>query len=639
MTEFDKTKQNIGIDKLDDDVRKKLFNDFIAAGGKVDTPTKRQSLSIDREKQVQFVNKIESLKKSRTQASQNVPRRSPNFKQKTNRVSIVLKIKIACHLFFTKVTGINTLFFKDSFLSKLSNDYRIAFENLQKIHAYVFQLNEGVGKSIISKLDSEKPLWYELIESAAHLYEKEYFDNLLEDFQNKNITKNLSNYRDKMLYLMKKLCVLKPYENVILNCYLKALDYYVYYSGDKFKNSEHRSKVKYSLFLIFNKLYYQLYWLTVKYTNQDPKYDSLELYKLLSISDGDRPGSRGENSKQQASTASQSTSTAQGDKSDKSDETKNEKDKVKEKINELSAGIKLGLKLMSKINTNDIIAEFNHDKLFEGINDSNKNDKIFKIFILFAEFEKEYSFILTTSKIKYNVYYTSSGKIDYVKRLQDIYGLMKKPWDFFKELKAEQQNYDSTSQDKPMGNQQYMVQINRLKEIENNKNRIALSIKNSILDFLEKLNIILEEFQDDLQNDCKLISNPHEALVFEVRIEGQKKLSGVKVYEAINTIAAYVEAFMFRLSRSGDLYGLNTENTSKENVVDRVFSAEQENSEDSDLKENATQTNNFNLEENVNQTENFNLEENVNQTENSDLKLSQTSSSDSSIFNELDDLL
>jgi hypothetical protein len=265
---------------------------------------------------------------------------------------------------------------------------------------------------------------------------------------------------------------------------------------------------------------------------------------------------------------------------------------------------------------------------------------MFKIFLLFAEFEKEYSFILSTSKIKYNVYFTSSGKINYSKQLQDIYDLMKRPWDLFKDLKNEQENYHLISQDEPVGNQQYMVHMNKLKDSENNINNVIIHIKNSILDFLERLHAILSELQEDLKTDCKLISNPQETLVFEARIEGQKKLSGVKIFEAINSITAYVEAFIFRLSRNGDLYGLNTENVHQEAIVDKIIYDEQAYLEDINSKEDiipkkgASQTKDSNLEEDSTP------KKDTNQTENSKLpKGTIDPMSDDSIFDEIDDFL
>ena|GEM_PF-239098 len=661
MSNIDRTKENIGVNKLDDEARKKLFNDFVSAGGKVEQEPKRSSLIIDREKQAQYKNQLESFQKSKSHTSKS--RHKLEARQREDNIGFFLKIKTGYHLFFSGVTGFSAVFFKNSFFKKLLNEYRMAFEDLQKMYLYIFELNKTVGDSVTLRLDSEKPILFELIEMTSNLYEKEHFKG----FPNKlhNTPETLSSYRDKFLYLMKRVCVLKPYENAIFNSYLKALEYYVYYANDKSKFSEYRHRIKSSLFLIFDRLYPQLYWLTVRYTGYDPKYDFSQIYQLLSIPDNEKPGIRVVNKAD--------LSALEDRKSDKSDDADNVddadaddadkgKDKIEKEIEDLSDGIKLGLKLMGKINTANLIAEFDRDKLFV---EMDENDKTFKAFVLFAEFEKEYSFILSSNKVKYNVYFTSSGKIDYGKQLQDIYNLMQKPWVLFKDFRTEQQSYELLSQDKPAGNQQYMIHINKLKEIEKSRDFIGRNARGLILGFLEKLYEILQQLRNDLDDESKLISNPQETLVFDTRIEGVRKLAGVKVFEAINLITAYVEAFLYRLSRNGDLYGLSSiEGKPQETVIDRIISndhqaslkaldssKEPSPSEDKKLSEDIELPKDLSLSEDfAGLSEDLDLsltKKDSSPTESSSLPEASVSSedtkkkpsSDGSIFDELDDLL
>ena len=660
MSNIDKTKENIGVSKLDDEARKKLFNDFISAGGKVEQEPKRSSLVIDREKQAQYKDKIESFQKSKAQTMK--VRQKFEARQRADNIGFFLRIKTSYHLFFTGVTGISAVFFKNSFFKKLFNEYRTAFEDLQKTYLYIFELNKSVGDSVTLRLDGEKPILFELIDMTSSLYEKEYFKG----FPNKldNSPEALSSYRDQFLYLMKRVCILKPYENAIFNSYLKALEYYVYYAGDKSKFSEYRHKIKNSLFLIFDRLYPQLYWLMVRYTGYDPRYDFSQIYQLLSIADSEKPGNRMVN-KADLSAIPEKKS----DKTDKTDDSADDtgkedtdKDKIEKEIDGLSDGIKLGLKLMGKINTASLISEFDRDKLFV---EMDENDKTFKAFILFAEFEKEYSFILSSSKIKYNVYFTSSGKIDYGKQLQDIYNLMQKPWVLFKDFRAEQQNYELLSQEKPAGNQQYMIHINKLKEIEKSRDFIGRNARGLILGFLERLYEILQQLRNDLDDESKLISNPQETLVFDTRIEGVKKLAGVKVFEAMNSITAYVEAFLYRLSRNGDLYGLSSlEGKPQKAVVDKIISdGHQASLKDLDSSKDSSSLEDQNLSEDTGFPEGLSLSEDFEGlSEDLDLSLTKKvssstedsslpeesdssedskkkSSSDGSIFSELDDLL
>ena len=62
----------------------------------------------------------------------------------------------------------------------------------------------------------------------------------------------------------------------------------------------------------------------------------------------------------------------------------------------------------------------------------NNTDKVLLTYLLFLEFEKEYSFILTTNKIKYNVDFSTNVKIDFRIKMQDIFNSLNKCRDHFR---------------------------------------------------------------------------------------------------------------------------------------------------------------------------------------------------------------
>jgi hypothetical protein len=51
------------------------------------------------------------------------------------------------------------------------------------------------------------------------------------------------------------------------------------------------------------------------------------------------------------------------------------------------------------------------------------------------------------------------------------------------------------------------------------------------------------------------INNPQDVIELNPEIEGEKKLHGLKIYQAIQTVRDFAAALAYRLGPDGDLYG------------------------------------------------------------------------------------
>ncbi len=76
--------------------------------------------------------------------------------------------------------------------------------------------------------------------------------------------------------------------------------------------------------------------------------------------------------------------------------------------------------------------------------------------MLFKKFDDEFSIVLTTNKIKYNIQFTESGKIDYKNRLADLYNELRKITENFQEYMHILETYERIRSEKPMSNAQYI---------------------------------------------------------------------------------------------------------------------------------------------------------------------------------------
>ncbi len=76
-------------------------------------------------------------------------------------------------------------------------------------------------------------------------------------------------------------------------------------------------------------------------------------------------------------------------------------------------------------------------------------------------------------------------------------------------------------------------------------------VRQYMVEVAQELRLLLE----DMDDNQFYIENPQEVLVFDTLIEGEKKLNGKKIFEAIYLVYCYALAFAYRLGQEGDLSG------------------------------------------------------------------------------------
>ncbi len=565
MGEVDKTKENIRVDRIDEESRKKLFNDFVSAGGEVISPskTRRKALIIDRDKQTSYTRRIEEhQRRQRAEANTDKTSRKANSTMTTQqagtgKAGFWEKISISLHLRFMKIARGGGKYLNPVFLNHFLNVYKPALMELQIIFMDVFVRNTDTSRRVINRLDKQNPLFYELLQMTGDVYDKMLIDRIVEPYQQfPDVPKRLSEFREPLMTVLKKLAVLKPYENTILNSYIKALNFLD--SIEKKKGSEsssNKKKVKKDLFIIFNKLYPKLLWLLCRYEGNTSPLILKFVYDILGISEEAKPGKRTAQLKQQES------------ESQSPDPAVSPSESVEEE-DQLDPDVKRGLQLMYRLDYRSLKQEYDRSKQFEGIDIS---DKVYLCFLLFSEFEKEYSFILTTNKITFNPDYSRGDKTGFRQRLQDMYNMMRKPWDTLKDYSDIYRDYEKAKGEKPLNSGQYISYTQRLKELNDRKVSAAKTARNSVYSFMAMLLAALQELINDMDTSQKYISNPQDVLEFEDNIEGKKKMAGTKIYEALADTAAYAAAFIYRLSPGGDLYGsLEKSNDEEKAVIEKA---------------------------------------------------------------------
>ena len=544
MAGTDKTKNNIKADGLDDKTKKQLFDKFVKAGGEViDENKRRKALVIDREKQKQFQQKLDQQGTKQT-AEKNVTsvkaggEKIPFAKSQTG-LGFFNKLKLKFKLKFLGVTNFDCYFFKKKFLKKFNSIYKPAFIEIQVIYLELFGKDPKTGTRIMQRLDKSRTIYYDLIEMIGNCYDQFLFDGIV-DSNTGDVLQKLPDLKESLMKIFRALYLLKPYENTIFDSYAKAIDLHGKLTESKtLSYSKMKRNVSSDLYVIFEKFYPRLHWLFCLYYNRMFKFSDKEIGDILEITEVEIPGSR-EAYRENAipeKNINENEKTIESSKNDPG----------------ISDPVKKGLEMISKIDFVKLRNEIDKAGILKGV---SENDKVFLTYLLFCEFDKEFSFILTTNKIKYNVDFSGSGKFDYRQKLNDLYDEMRKPADSFREYTELLTDYEKARKEKPTGGSQYIEYTKRLEGIKKKRDLAGKNARMTIKAFIERISGELKILLDDMNGVQKYIANPQDVLEFSSHIEGQKKMDKKKIFVAIETAYNYLQAFLYRLQPAGDLYGV-----------------------------------------------------------------------------------
>lgn len=577
MKEIDKTKQNIRVGDIDESQRKDLFNRFKDAGGQVISERDaRRSLIIDREKQKLHQQKLDQhySNKRIPAAGRIVPSKKSTPGSSAITSSAFDRFRIRMRLRILGITGFNTIFFKKSFFQKFNDYYKPALIETQMIFLSLFKKDPKTGNRIIRSLDKISPIYYELIEKSGDLYEPYLIDQILEGYHNyPEVPQSVSELRESLNQLFKMLFVLKPYENSIYNSYEKSIDISNAYTEGKRDKNIRKKDLKNALFIIFNKLYPRLHTLFCHYQGILFNESDKSIENILAIPFSEKPGNR---------VRIDDSRPVQTENTESQDQ-KSEKEKPAEDLS-VNDAVREGLKLMYRLDNKTLRSIYDKKGEFELLNDS---DKVLLTYMLFLEFEKEYSFILTSNKIKYNVDFSTNTKVDYRIKMQDLFNRFNKCRDSFRTYYDMYLEFNKISSQRPVSNNQYIAYSKRIDEVEKKMKQAGSMSRMMIKSFMDNLASELNILIDDMNGRQKFIANPQDILEFSYDIEGDKKLKNKKIFQAMEIIFEYASALSFRISSEGDLSGKLEfqENEKQIEVEDENF---KENSESDESKNSKT---------------------------------------------------
>ena len=563
MKKIDKTKENIGVSSLDEYTRKKLFNEFIEAGGEIiNEKEERQLKTYDHELKLRYKTLLDTEKRknkypqteaqrkppvkySRESKSKNKPESRPfdandigKFRLMTQRFTIRLR------LFLMNVTDFSGFYFTNNFLKKFEEEYNSCLLSMQTTYFNVFKQNLRNGQRIIESLDKIHPVYFELIELLSNIFDRTTSNQILEHHYNfPDVPQETKEIREPLTRIFRKLHPLYRHKELILNGLTRALTVQSRLEKIKFPAFHaNKRKAKNNIFIFFNKLYPRLYWLMCSYERRI-FISEADLEDAITIFPDDCPGRR-----KRSSPKSLDMSVIENASIDNM-ETKDNNEEQKEIIPDQ---LKKGLEIMSRVDIEKSCETYRKNRQYNPI---NLKDKVFITNLFFNEFDNEFSFILTTKKIKYNTIYKSSDNLDYKTKFVNIYNEMGKCKTVFSDYANALAAFNKLKLEKPISSTQFIEYSNRLTALNKEKEHIGNNARNCIKLFMEKLCKELKPIIEDMSRAKCIVINPEELITFETEIEGEKIINNKNICEAINCMYNYAEAFIYRLSIEGDLSG------------------------------------------------------------------------------------
>lgn len=562
MKNIDKTKQNIKLHEIDEKQRKELFQKFTDAGGKVlSEKDARRGLVIDREKQKKHQQRLdEHYKSMKSTPSKTVYTRQPLPAGIKNRPiaedTSWNKFRIRMRLRFMRVTGFNTLFFHERFIDSFTGSYKTSLMEIQMAYLAIFKRDPDIGGRILVRLDKASPLYFAVLERIGEIFEPMIIDQITENYLAfPSVPQPVTDLKEPFIDLFRPLYILKPYENTLMNAFEKTIDLYTDMTDSKNAKTIKKRDIRNALFIIFDKLYPRLHTLYCHYYGILFDENDKRIEDLLSIAPAEKPEGRKRGTRP-------SSSFLTGTVSDQPEtDTKSDEETSDEAEEDLL--VKEGLKLMYRLDFNTLRKIYDKKNRFDQIYD---NDKTFLAYLLFMEFENEYSVILTTNQIKFNIDFSSSTKIDYRETMQELFNRMRKCHEAFLSYYESYASYCKIRNAKPISNEQYITYTKRLDEVTKRKNEIGNQCRYIIRVFMDNVSHVLTELVDDMNGRQFYINNPQDILEIFYEIEGEKKLKDKKIYDAIQIVQRFTAAMAFRLNPGGDLTG-NTEFSEDDELI------------------------------------------------------------------------
>ncbi len=183
------------------------------------------------------------------------------------------------------------------------------------------------------------------------------------------------------------------------------------------------------------------------------------------------------------------------------------------------------------------------------------NDKVFLTFSIMEFFDKEFSFLFVTSSVQFNIISDKGQRIDIRNNLKDIYfhtdDIYKSINEYIKILHEIRKNNTNT----------YMLakeQYTKLQQLSLQRSQLSKLIRRQSGQLFENFKNQFKIIVDDYNYDRRIIQNPEDIQSFDTRILGKKISHRQRIIEVFNNGFSVASALHY-LVNEGELSGISIE--------------------------------------------------------------------------------
>lgn len=545
----DETKQNLGIESLGDKQKKELFNKFIKHGGEViddHKPPKHQMF--DKEKQKQFL-KMKNRDSNTKQTNYYSSMDSPENKQYGPRKRIGIffeKIKLYISSVFQHVMDSSGTFLSEKFFRFLKSEAQNKLLDLQLLLTPLVHAETELRLKIQASLSIIGYFHYELLLRLDKIYkEREYNEivSLVNIKKHARITPR--SIGEPLVELYKKIYILRKFSRSCQIAVEGALEVQANYEKkDRIALKYNLSGAKKDLNLIFDKLLPKLHLAVLNILKRNFKMGNDELEEFIGITYEDTVGYLTEK-------MTKELMTVKAKEKEILEQTKEDliQEKNEIKVDTLPDQIKEGLLIMKEIPSDkESIPDLKETSLAY----IDKDDKMFPTEIMFNEFDKEYSFILTSTQLHFSPDYQEGKKIDTREELSDNFI----EFNHIRELIAEYNVSIKEQYEVEKAPQYTLIQKSKmLHSLSITITKNSRHIRDRFGNLMTSIETTLKRILIDYNRDNRILENPEDKVDFNTHLIGKKKLDGNSIIDCVVNIYYFVSALRYRLL-TADLAGL-----------------------------------------------------------------------------------
>lgn len=545
MGNFDKTRERLNLNNLDNKDRKELFHKFVEHGGEVLKESSDRSVKIDSKqssgKYSSSKNTDKNLQEYRAYKEKDSRK---NSKTEDKKSSTFYNFTLWFRAFSNGVINFNGKTINNKFLNFID---KTAVSALLEMDTLIFNaLNPASPTSFDAKIKRNKVISsftdlddLELLERVKDMYDDNVYKDFLRPFKELNTSTVSYIYKDDIKAIFRPLYILHLYVPKLKLAAEQALSAYAIV--DNMSKSIVNARItafKKAVDIIYIKYYPKLFIL-LEYVANSKLETSGEINNYLDIGEKDILGYY----------------TVLRRKMDKLKEEKIDnikenigKDKDIEKLNKV---VEIGLKLISKIvsykkEDNSIMSEADH---FYSV---SEEDKIYRTKVLLDIVDREYSPVFISNKVKYNVIYDHQNRTDYQGDFNNIFLTLSDMHSRLNEYSDMVKNIEKIEKDKSM---RFEQRANLIAEKNGQRSYLAKNLRNAFIAVINPLKKKLDKLLLDKEERERIIENPNDILIFDTSFgKTKKRVQGYTVIKAL-TEAYYFISGVDYLITEGELSG------------------------------------------------------------------------------------